>query len=112
MSIGALTGVHPADAGVSLRADQHNQQIGGAIGVAVATTVAATATNHYVQSHLGSSAFGGAALTDGFHAAFYVLAAVAAAGAALAALMIETRRSQPTVGHSGELMREAELEAA
>jgi EmrB/QacA subfamily drug resistance transporter len=111
-SIGALTGVHPADAGVASGLINTNQQIGGAIGVAVATTVAATVTSHYVQGHVGASALGGAALTDGFHAAFYVLAAVAAAGAALAALVLESRRSLPTVGHSSELMREAELEAA
>ena len=111
MSIGALTGVHPADAGVASGLINTNQQIGGAIGVAVATTIAATVTTHYVNSHAGASAFGGAALTDGFHAAFYVLAGVAAVGAALAALMIESR-SVPGREHGSELMREAELGAA
>ena len=111
MSIGALTGVHPADAGVASGLINTNQQIGGAIGVAVATTIAATVTTHYVNSHAGASAFGGAALTDGFHAAFYVLAGVAAVGAALAALMIESR-SVPGREHGSELMREPELGAA
>jgi EmrB/QacA subfamily drug resistance transporter len=111
MSIGALTGVHPADAGVASGLINTNQQIGGAIGVAVATTVAATVTTHYVNSHAGASALGGAALTDGFHVAFYVLAGVAAAGAALAALILESRRAIPGVQH-GELMTEPEFEAA
>ncbi len=111
MSIGALTGVHPADAGVASGLINTNQQIGGAIGVALATTIAATVTTHYVNSHAGASAFGGAALTDGFHAAFYVLAGVAAVGAALAALMIESR-SVPGRERGGELMREPELGAA
>ena len=103
--------MHPADAGVASGLINTNQQIGGAIGVAVATTIAATVTTHYVNSHAGASAFGGAALTDGFHAAFYVLAGVAAVGAALAALMIESR-SVPGREHGSELMREAELGAA
>ncbi len=69
------------------------QQIGGAIGVAAATTVAITFTDRYVDSHAGISALSGAALTHGFQIAFYVLAATAAAGAVLAALLIEP---QPT----------------
>ena len=47
MSIGALTGVHPADAGVASGLLNTTQQIGGAIGVAIATTVATTFTAHY-----------------------------------------------------------------
>ena len=112
MSIGALTGVHPADAGVASGLINTNQQIGGAIGVAVATTIAASVTTHYVNSHAGASAFGGAALTDGFHAAFYVLAGVAAVGAALAALMIESRPPLPGHERGGDLVGEPEFEAA
>jgi EmrB/QacA subfamily drug resistance transporter len=112
MSIGALTGVQPADAGVASGLINTNQQIGGAIGVAVATTIAASVTTHYVNSHTGASAFGGAALTDGFHAAFYVLAAVAAVGAALAALMLESRPPLPGRERGGDLVREPDFEAA
>jgi EmrB/QacA subfamily drug resistance transporter len=108
MSIGALTGVHPADAGVASGLINTNQQIGGAIGVAVATTVATTATMHYVHAHAGASALGGAALTSGFHVAFYVLAAVAAVGAALAALMLESKRTVSTPQPAGELALELE----
>jgi EmrB/QacA subfamily drug resistance transporter len=90
MSIGGLTGVRPADAGIASGLINTTQQIGGAIGVAVATTVATTFTNHYVTDHLGSSVTGGAALTHGFQIAFYVLAALAILGALIAALMIES----------------------
>ena len=75
MSIGALTGVRQADAGIASGLINTTQQIGGAIGVAVATTVATTFTAHYVDAHPGSTAFSGAALTHGFQIAFYVLAA-------------------------------------
>jgi len=94
MSIGALTGVRPADAGIASGLINTSQQIGGAIGVAAATTIATTFTSHYVHSHAGTTAFSGAALTHGFQIAFYVLAATAAAGAALAALLIESQPAQ------------------
>src|SRR6266498_1962015 len=102
MSIGALTGVRPADAGIASGLINTTQQIGGAIGVAAATTIATTFTARYVDSHAGISAFSGAALTHGFQIAFYVLAATAAVGAALAALLIESQPAQaerePEVG--------------
>ena len=44
MSIGALTGVRPADAGIASGLISTSQQIGGAIGVAAATTIATTFT--------------------------------------------------------------------
>jgi EmrB/QacA subfamily drug resistance transporter len=109
MSIGALTGVTQADAGIASGLINTSQQIGGAIGVAVATTIATTFTTHYVDSHVGSTAFSGPALTHGFQVAFYVLAALAAAGSVLAAVMLESKPSEPQV----ELTTEAlELEAA
>jgi EmrB/QacA subfamily drug resistance transporter len=111
MSIGALTGVREADAGVASGLINTSQQIGGAIGVALATTVATTFTTHYVDSHAGASAFGGAALTHGFGIAFYVLAALAAVGAVLAALLVESVPAQPALEHAtGE--QELSFEAA
>jgi hypothetical protein len=69
MSIGALTGVRPADAGIASGLINTSQQIGGAIGVAAATTIATTFTNHYVHSHAGTTAFSAPALTHGFQIA-------------------------------------------
>ena len=96
MSIGALTGVHPADAGVASGLLNTTQQIGGAIGVAIATTIATTYTSHYVNAHAGAGPLGGAALTHGFQIAFYVLAGIAAAGAILAAVLLEPKTAQHT----------------
>jgi EmrB/QacA subfamily drug resistance transporter len=90
MSIGALTGVREADAGIASGLITTTQQVGGAIGTAVATTVATNYTAHYVETHAGVSAFSGAALTHGFQISFYVLATLAAAGAAVSALMLES----------------------
>jgi hypothetical protein len=91
MSIGALTGVRPSEAGIASGLITTSQQIGGAIGVALATTIAAGATSSFVETHAGATAFSGSALTHGFQVAFYVLAALAAAGAAVAALMLEPK---------------------
>src|SRR5215468_2045398 len=89
MSIGALTGVRPDDAGVASGLLNTNQQIGGAIGVAIATTIATTYTSHYIHGHPGLGPLDGAALTHGFQIAFYVLAALAAVAAVVSAIMIE-----------------------
>ena len=94
MSIGALAGVHPADAGVASGLLNTTQQIGGAIGVAIATTVATTATTRYVNAHPGANPLGGAALTHGFQVAFYVLAGIAAFGAILGAPLLEPKNAQ------------------
>src|SRR6266496_3233372 len=110
MSIGALTGVRSADAGVASGLINTNQQIGGAIGVALVTTIATTFTTHFVHAHVGASAFSGAALTHGFEIAFYVLAGISALGAVLAALMLESHTSQAEVEHAPEAV--PELEAA
>ena len=109
MSIGALTGVRQADAGVASGLINTTQQIGGAIGVAAATTIATTFTSRYVDVHPGTTAFSGGALTHGFQIAFYVLAGVAALGAALAALLTEPQASAPEVEavEEGELVLEA-----
>ncbi len=90
MSIGALTGVAAADAGIASGLINTSQQIGGAIGVAVATTIATTLTANYVDVHPGTNALAGGALTHGFQAAFYVLAGIAVFGAVVAAVFTES----------------------
>ena len=110
MSIGGLTGVRQADAGIASGLINTSQQIGGAIGVAVATTVATTFTTRYVGAHSGTNAFSAAALTHGFQAAFYVLAALAGLGAILAGVMLESAPAQSEAQLTGEAV--PELEAA
>jgi hypothetical protein len=109
MTIGALAGVRHADAGVASGLINTSQQIGGAIGTAAVTTIAATATANWLTAHPGATAAGGAALTHGFATAFYVLAAVAAAGAIIAALLVE---SHPAPQQETAAVAEAALEAA
>jgi len=89
MTIAALVGVKDADAGIASGLINTSQQIGGAIGLAAATTIATTFTSRYVDSHTGVSASSGAALNHGFQIAFYVLAGLAALASVLAAVLIE-----------------------
>jgi EmrB/QacA subfamily drug resistance transporter len=103
MSIGALTGVQAEDAGVASGLLNTTQQIGGAIGVAVATTIATTYASHYVHGHPGIGSLNAAALTHGFQITFYVLAALAALGAIVAAVMIEPGASASAESGVGEL---------
>jgi MFS family permease len=106
LTIGALTGVRPEDAGVASGLVNTGQQIGGAIGVAAATTVAAPYTSRDLGTHPGAA---GPALTHGFGIAFYVLAGVAALAAILSALVIDSDR--PSALEHVEL-EEVALEAA
>ena len=88
--IAGLTGVQPADAGVASGLINTNRQIGGSIGLAAVTTIAATASSHYAHSH-AVPAFSSPALTHGFQIAFYTLSGLALAGAAIAAAFVESK---------------------
>src|SRR4051794_29528095 len=110
MSIGALTGVRPADAGVASGLLNTSQQVGGGIGVAVATTIATTFTARFVDGHPGSSALDPAALTHGFSVTFYVLAAIAGIASLAAWLMLESKPAsvpEPVVGDLQPALEEA-----
>ncbi len=97
LTIAALMGVQQSDAGVASGLFNTTQQIGGAVGLAAASTIAITFTGRYVDSHPGASALSAPALTYGFQITFYVLAGVAALAAVLAALLIEPKAAEAEV---------------
>ena len=108
--IGGLSGVRQSDAGVASGLFNTSQQIGGAIGVAAATTIATTFTSHYVNAHPGTTPLSGSALTHGFEITYYVLAGLVVAAAVLATALIE---SKPPVAQEQEIVEaEIALEAA
>ncbi len=109
-SIGGLSGVRPADAGIASGLLNTSQQIGGAVGLAVATTISTTITSHYVANHVGTTVLSGSALTHGFQVTFYVLAGLAALGAVLAALLMESRPDEAQLEPAGQVT--VPLEAA
>jgi EmrB/QacA subfamily drug resistance transporter len=73
ISIAALAGVGERQGGLASGLLNTSQQLGGAIGIAIASSVAAGHTNALL--HTGTAA--PAALTGGFRAAFWVLGAIA-----------------------------------
>jgi len=73
VSIAGLTGVSGQEAGLASGLLNTSQQLGGAIGVAIASTVAAT----HFKTLIGEGSTTGAALTGGFQWAFWVCAAIA-----------------------------------
>ncbi len=101
--IGGLTGVRQEDAGVASGLFTTSQQIGGAIGVALAVTISTTLTTHYVASHPGATALSPGALTYGFSVAFYVLAGLAALGALVAAVFIQDKPAEEASQPVGEV---------
>jgi EmrB/QacA subfamily drug resistance transporter len=88
ISIAALAGVSEHQAGLASGLLNTSQQLGGAIGIAIASSVAASHTQ--AQLHAGHAA--PAALTDGFQSAFWVLGAIALL--ALPAIFALVRREE------------------
>jgi EmrB/QacA subfamily drug resistance transporter len=84
MSIAALAGVEYDEAGLASGLINTSQQIGGALGVAIAATVAFTHANTLLAS--GHDAL--SAQTSGFSLAFWVLAAVGAVSVVAAATLV------------------------
>jgi hypothetical protein len=84
VSIGALVGVTERDAGIASGLIDSSQQLGGALGIAAASTVAAVRSGALLgQGHAVADA-----LTGGFHAAFWVCGLVALSAVPVALLVV------------------------
>jgi EmrB/QacA subfamily drug resistance transporter len=91
VSIGALAGVKERDAGVASGLIDTSQQLGGAIGIAVASTVAAAHSR--VLTSQGHAA--AVALTGGFHWALWVGGFTALAAVPMALALTSLRQGHP-----------------
>jgi EmrB/QacA subfamily drug resistance transporter len=87
LSLAALSGVADRIAGVASGLLNTSQQIGGALGVAIISTISTTHTEDLIAD--GTER--GEALTQGFHWAFWVIAGFAVVGAAISALILKAR---------------------
>ncbi len=94
VSIAALAGVEPHEAGLASGLINTAQQIGGAIGVAVTSSVSITHFNHQLKSGASFQR----AFTSGSQWAFWVTVGVAIVG--LVATLMLVRPAELTVGES------------
>jgi EmrB/QacA subfamily drug resistance transporter len=84
-TVAALAGIAGHEAGLASGLSNTALQIGSALGVAIATTVAISRSNDYLAANKGANPL--AALTEGYQSAFAACAALAAIGLALALLL-------------------------
>jgi predicted MFS family arabinose efflux permease len=109
VAIGGLAGVTERDAGVASGLIDSSQQLGGAIGIAVASTVAATRSRILLgQGHAVAQA-----LTGGFHGALWVCGLVGLSAVPVAFLLVRraeiaqaaaatARSDRGLQGHAGQ----------
>ncbi len=104
VTIAAVTGTKPREAGLASGLINTSQQVGGALGLAILATVANSRTQSLLSHGVHNSSV---ALTKGFDRAFLVGAGFALVGAILTAILISSRDSR----EQAEAARRGELEA-
>jgi EmrB/QacA subfamily drug resistance transporter len=90
-TIAAVSGVEQREQGLASGLINTSQQIGGALGLAVLSTIATSQTSHAMAT--GTSTLP-SALTDGFQSAFLAGAVIAALGFAATLILIRNRDSR------------------
>lgn len=106
----AMSGVEPQEAGLASGLANTTMQVGGALGLAVLATLAASRTEHLLAAGKAANE----ALTSGFQLAFWVGAALVVAALVVAATVLKSVPAQPH-GHDAdevdadELLLEAEV---
>ena len=85
-TIAALAGVAERESGVASGISNTAFQLGGALGVAIVSTVAVSRSEDYVAANEGANPL--VVLTEGFQSAFVACGVLAAIGVALALLLL------------------------
>jgi hypothetical protein len=98
VTIASLTGVAPADAGVASGLVNTSRQIGGAVGIAAVSAIAATSSSTFADAH-GVATTSGLALDHGFQTGLYALTGLLLLGAAIAFTLV---RSAPPPARARE----------
>jgi predicted MFS family arabinose efflux permease len=105
ISIAAFAGTRQDEAGLASGLMNTSQQIGGAVGIAILSTIATSWTSDSVQNGAELPV----ALTEGFQAAFWAGAAVAFAGVLVSIFLVRARdlQAQEVEAPIGDALLEA-----
>jgi EmrB/QacA subfamily drug resistance transporter len=95
-TIAALAGVAERESGLASGLSNTAFQLGGALGVAIVSTVAVSRSENFLAANDGANPL--AALTEGFQSAFLACALLAAIGVTLALVLLGRRRQAPDEG--------------
>ncbi|HET6848490.1 MAG TPA: MFS transporter [Gaiellales bacterium] len=106
VQIASLVGVSNDEAGIASGLINTSQQVGGALGVAILSTITFTRVDSYLTDHHGNQALFPNALVDGFHVAFLAGAGLALIGLVATVLFI------PKAAMAPEIVPEPVTEAA
>jgi EmrB/QacA subfamily drug resistance transporter len=98
ITIAAVAGTKREEAGLASGLINTSQQIGGAVGIAILSTIAVSTTTDAVVAGTPQPA----ALTDGFQAAFWAGAAISFAGVLVSLFFVRGRDFQEQEAHAVE----------
>ena len=105
VTIASLTGVERADAGVASGLINTSRQIGGAVGLAAVSAIAAASTHAYANSHTAAPSAVG--LDHGFQTALYALTGLLVFGALLVMTFVRPARPSAAVEPEALALEEA-----
>lgn len=104
----AVRGVRPADAGVASGLVNATNQVGGSLGLALLSTLAATATRHYLAGKQPNPSMIAHAAVHGYTTGFWWSAGFFAAGALITGMLLHGAARRP----AAQINPEANLQPA
>ena len=113
LTVTAISGVAPEEAGLASALLNTGQQVGGALGLAVLGTLAISSARHYITAaasahHVVTTAVVNAGITHGYTRAIFVAAGIMAAALLISIAVIRAPRPSGTEGAT-ETPRPAEV---